>query len=101
MIFYVWYVTEVVLRLLAFKCNFFTNSDWRWNVFDLLCVLPWNMLSALVSGDEGSGGGMSFFRVIRMLKMIKMMRVIRLMRFFRELRLMMQMMTHSLMTLMW
>lgn len=103
-VFYIWYIVEVILKLIAYRCNFFTNVDWRWNLFDVFCILPWAWIidAANDTNDDGGGSsGLSFFRVLRLLKLARMLRVVRFMRVFRELRVMMNMMLRSLNTLLW
>lgn len=95
--FYAWYIFEVLVKLWAWRFSFFTNDEWRWNLFDVFCLMPWQLLVSLAS----SGGGTSFFRVLRLLKLARMLRVIRFMRAFRELRLMVYMMTISFRRFLW
>lgn len=99
-IFYAWYIFEVVVKLVAFRLNFFTNVDRNWNLFDVFCIFPWSVIIDATTDGSGSSG-LSFFRIIRLLKLAKMLRVIRLMRFFRELRLMMYMMIKTSTTTLW
>jgi len=99
-----WYILELSLRFAVYRLNYFFNADWKWNIFDLFCVLP---IGAIVEAffpqdKEGDGGGnLSFARVLRVLKMTKMLRVARVMRFFRELRLIMQMIFYSVPVFLW
>jgi len=104
LVFLGWYVLELALRFSVYRLNFFFNVDWKWNLFDLFCVLPIHLLvQAMMPQDkEGEGGGnFSFARVMRILKMTKMLRVARVMRFFSELRLIMHMIFYSVPVFLW
>ncbi|OLP70148.1 hypothetical protein AK812_SmicGene48438, partial [Symbiodinium microadriaticum] len=37
-VFAAWFGTEIVLRILADGCRFFTNDEKHWNIFDFLLV---------------------------------------------------------------
>merc|ERR1712129_60729 len=99
-----WYVIELTLRFAVYRLNFFFNIDWKWNLFDLFCVLPIHIIveAMMPQDDEGDGGSnLSFARVLRILKMTKMLRVARVMRFFTELRLIMHMIFYSVPVFLW
>lgn len=97
-----WYILEVAIKLFAFRLTFFTVPDWRWNIFDLLCVLPIPTLIDLVaSRSSTSNSNVGFIRILRIFKMAKMLRVIRVMRFFRELRLLLYTIVGTMTTLFW
>eukprot|EP00929_Paragymnodinium_shiwhaense_P014857 TRINITY_DN12281_c0_g3_i1.p1 TRINITY_DN12281_c0_g3~~TRINITY_DN12281_c0_g3_i1.p1 ORF type:complete len:761 (+),score=146.88 TRINITY_DN12281_c0_g3_i1:81-2363(+) len=88
--FTVFYVIELVLRIIVFQATYICSIDWAWNLLDVLLVLvslqELIMTSGIVTNSEGSLN-VSFLRVLRVMKMMKLFRVVRLLRMFRELRL--------------
>mmetsp|Transcript_26840 Transcript_26840/g.61900 ORF Transcript_26840/g.61900 Transcript_26840/m.61900 type:complete len:689 (-) Transcript_26840:22-2088(-) len=109
-IFFIFYLFEVVARLYAFRMHFFTNSEKRWNVFDLFLLfssaydlwIQWRQV--LQKNEEIDGtvsGNIKLMRLLRLLKMLKMLHIVRVMRFFRELRLMIYSIFASVRALFW
>mmetsp|Transcript_45298 Transcript_45298/g.101976 ORF Transcript_45298/g.101976 Transcript_45298/m.101976 type:complete len:620 (-) Transcript_45298:96-1955(-) len=94
-VFLVFYSIELGMKLLVHRCSFFVNEEWKWNIFDLMCVLP--IYSVLSAGQSNA----SFARVLRILKMTRLFRVFRLMRFFNELRMFLYLIVRGMPTLFW
>ncbi|CAK9006237.1 Sodium channel protein type 11 subunit alpha (NaN) (Sensory neuron sodium channel 2) (Sodium channel protein type XI subunit alpha) (Voltage-gated sodium channel subunit alpha Nav1.9) [Durusdinium trenchii] len=86
---------EVIIKLAAFRGEFFRGDDHAWNLFDAFLVIT---QAAEILLESFSVGGM---RAIRILRLVRTLRVIRLFHFFRELRMMVVCIFNSLMSLIW
>lgn len=105
------FITELTLRLMAYRMSFFWRNGWQWNWFD--CVLVGMQLfeeiivmAARISGTEdgnaGSGGGnLSFLRVLRVLRLVRLVRLARVLRYVRQLRTLVCSIAVSLQSLGW
>jgi len=95
------YTSELLLKLSVFGRHFFNNSEWKWNIFDLVLVLTaiWDVIADIFK--LASMIPFTWMRVIRLMKMLKMLRVVRVMRFFKELRTMLTSICGSISTLFW
>jgi len=99
--FFVFYLIELLLKLVVHKCKFFTNPDWHWNIFDSALVFSAAIDVLLEMANLNGGVNLSWMRLLRLMKMLKLLRVVRVMRFFRDLRLMMTMIGQSFRSLFW
>ena len=100
--FVVFYSWELTMKLSLHRCYFFTNSEWKWNSFDLFLVLfsiGEQLIQGLVEGS--STANLSFLRMMRMLKIVKVLRLFRTLRYFNDLRLMMDCVIGSVVALFW
>jgi hypothetical protein len=98
------YVLELTLKWIVWRCVFFYSEDWYWNWFDFVLVALGVYDLAIATFETGSSGGgtnLTWMRLLRLLKMMKMLRVIRVMRAFQELRLIMYSIIGSFRSLMW
>jgi len=95
------YTTELILKIIVWRCEFFIGRAWRWNLFDFLLVLSglYDLMTELT--DLGGGMSMTWLRVLRIVKTLKLLRVIRVMRFFQVLRLMVSAISGSMGILFW
>jgi len=106
MIFHSIFVSELTLRLYAYRIRFFTNEDWKWNIFDL-CLMSTVLIDILTLTASQTGEGddgffnLTFVRLLRLLKTLKVLRMVRAIRFFHELRLMLQSIMGSMVPLIW
>jgi len=110
MFFQVFYVMELVLKLMVFRCYFFVGHDWRWNIFDFLLVaasLYDQVMSLLflfgfdLQMSSETSGDILFIRILKVIRMVRILRMLRVMRFFRELRLMLFSIASSMRSLFW
>jgi len=101
--FAVFYSMELILRLIAFRLQFFCHVDWKWNVFDTMLVVSalYDQAVELISGSKGAKGNVVFLRVVRIMKMIKLLRMVRIMRMFKELRLIVGSIKGSMKSMLW
>jgi len=89
----VWFTTEVVLRLMRHKWEFFTNDDWHWNIFDFCIVSTgvadsWVMPVVLAfAGRVRNTSFSSIITIFRVARLLRVLRVARLFRVFRQLNL--------------
>lgn len=98
--FYVcFYMAELIAKLYCFRWHFFTNEDWKWNLFDLLLVFLG--IYDLIGANEDDIGNVTWIRLLRLIRMLRMLRVVRVMRFFRVLRMMVSSIAGSMMSLLW
>eukprot|EP00931_Biecheleriopsis_adriatica_P008157 TRINITY_DN109382_c0_g1_i1.p1 TRINITY_DN109382_c0_g1~~TRINITY_DN109382_c0_g1_i1.p1 ORF type:complete len:637 (-),score=106.14 TRINITY_DN109382_c0_g1_i1:195-2105(-) len=103
----IFYMSELLLKLLVHRLYFFCNDEMAWNIFDFVLVtfsvfeqsvalLQW------ISGETMQGGAnLAFLRLVRLCKISKILRVIRTLRFFTELRLMVDCVVGSFVNAFW
>jgi len=103
--FLAFYCMEMLLKLAAFRSQFFCGDAWKWNTFDLLLVVSgiYDFVSEMVASGSGQGNDTSvtWMRLVRLAKMAKMLRVVRVMRLFRVLRMMVTSIASNFITLIW
>mmetsp|Transcript_81182 Transcript_81182/g.250550 ORF Transcript_81182/g.250550 Transcript_81182/m.250550 type:complete len:695 (+) Transcript_81182:236-2320(+) len=95
--FLVFYLVELCLRVLAYRAEWLTGPDAKWNAFDAGLVMV--SLAEQVVQDVSMGVGS--LRVMRGVRMFRVLRIIRVMRYFRDLRLMVCSIMQSLGSLSW
>lgn len=98
--FVVIFTVELLLRIFAGCCSFFTGRDFAWNLVDAFLVVCSFVELVLPS----SGVNLTFFRIDRLLKMVRAFRILRLVRHimvFRKLRILLMAVTNCLMFMMW
>lgn len=98
--FTVFFLIELVLRMLALGRDFFAATDVAWNIFDSILVVTSVVDFVLTTVFLD----LSFVRVLRVLRLtraLRMVRLVRAARFFRTLRLMLLAIVSSSMPLMW
>jgi len=99
-IFNVIFMVELVLRIVAYECAFFTGQEWKWNMLDFCLVVP-SFLEMIFTNVDMT---FSFIRTVRLLRMLRTLRMIRIMRFaatFQHLRLMLLAVLNSIVPLFW
>lgn len=105
-IFCVLFVTELFMRLFAYRRSYLREMGWRWGIFDIVVVglqLVEEMLKLVMlvfSGDVDIGN-LSFVRAMRILRLIRVLRIIRIIRFMDELRTLVVSITNSMRSLFW
>mmetsp|Transcript_118147 Transcript_118147/g.214876 ORF Transcript_118147/g.214876 Transcript_118147/m.214876 type:complete len:675 (-) Transcript_118147:38-2062(-) len=88
-VFTIWFALEVIVRLYAWRLNFFLNKDCKWNIFDLTVVtISVIELILQASNNEEMNSNWAVVRMIRILRLVRAVRFIRVVRFFTELRMM-------------
>jgi len=90
----VFFILELVLRLLGKGLEFFTEDCKAWNMFDLVLGLL-SLLDVALGGMSGVGSAM------KTIKMLRVMRLFRVIRFFHDLHMLALMVIDSLKALMW
>eukprot|EP00913_Durusdinium_trenchii_P011705 g10993.t1 len=90
------FTVELVLRIFAFRLDFFTKPGWKWNIFDFTLVflqISEEVVTAVVYTDSTSRTvNLSFMRILRVLRLVRIVRLVRVLRLIRELR------THAVVT---
>jgi len=101
-LFTVYFVSEILLRLLVHQLYFFCNDDCFWNIFDLTIVVS-TVLEVLMSliGDASDGMDTTLLRVLRIFRMFKSLRLVRTLHFVRPLRQLVECMVASLAVVFW
>lgn len=91
------FLLELLLRLVAEGIAFFYNSNWAWNILDVVIVVTSLFeislgLSALTddsstskTSDTGSGK-LKVLRIVRIARLLRVLRVVRVVRYVRALR---------------
>ncbi|CAJ1460128.1 unnamed protein product [Effrenium voratum] len=95
------FLVELILRLYAFRMDFFFNRERRaWNIFDFILVVlaVVDEISVLALGTEASTGAVGS---VKMLKMLRILRIFRVFRFFRPLARLALMIIDSIRSLLW
>jgi len=97
------YVIELILRLMAHKCDFFRGPDWMWNVFDTVLVVSaiYDQMAPFTTASQGGNTNVIFLRIVRVMKMLKLLRMVRIMRMFKEPRLIVTSIRGSLKSMIW
>jgi len=101
--FAIFFLVEVLLKMISYRWSFFLNKDASWNMFDLILVLI-SFIGFLLDYVVETAFGFSnvnFMRQFRVLRIIKPFRMIRAMRMFTDLRLILDCILGSAVTLFW
>jgi len=88
---------ELLLRLLAYECTFFTVPGHKWNVLDFAIVAVSIVEAVFVS----LGVELSYIRVLRLFRIFRTLRVVRTVSLFVKLRTMINAIANSVFSLMW
>lgn len=89
------FVLELMLRIAADQCWFFSGPHWSWNLFDL-GVVACSVIEILTNGLS-----IGFLRIFRSLRLVRVLKIVRVFRFFRELRLMAVSIASCMVSLFW
>jgi len=104
-VFAIFYVGELILKLAVHRHYFFVNKDGLFNCMDMfLGVLAAVESITKLTSSEAKGGGapnLTFLRLLRSLKLSKVFRVFRGMSFFQEIRLKMELLISSFFQVFW
>jgi len=94
--FIVFFSVELILRVVAFKKEFFCGEDFRWNIFDFVLILQ-----SVVDAFSPQTSNLSFLRIFRVFRLVRVVRVVRTVKALRCLRTMVFAMLNSFLCLMW
>jgi len=99
-VFCVLFTIELTARLLAYRCDFFLNSDRGWNIFEFIIVLLQlvEMLMFLVVSRVGITFNLLALRFMRLVRVVRLARALRL---IRELRVLVSCIAASVKPLLW
>lgn len=101
MVFCIFFIIEIVLRLACHKSAFFTNPLTRtWNVVDFAIVVS-SSIDTLILQPAKSGGSLTVITMLRMVRLMRLARLLRLLKMFKELWLIVSGILQSLKTLGW
>jgi len=101
-IFCLYFLVEIALRLAAEKTLFFNGPHFRWNIFDMLVVILSVMDVGLdLSGDEPPTQNIVIARILRLSRLLRIMSVARVMRACHSLRLVVLTIFESISSLAW
>lgn len=87
--FTMFFLVDLLIKLLIEKLAFFTGPAKAWNLFDLVVVgiaVMEELLVQVVQSGPSMLSNTKVMRVLRILRLVRVLRVIRAARFFRELR---------------
>lgn len=105
--FWVFFLSEIVIRIAARHLDFFTAEGWRWNIFDLVLVIIQtleviSMLTGLVVYNASSSiTNLTFMRLLRILRLLRVLRIVRLLQFVSELNTIVSSIINSMRSLFW
>eukprot|EP00930_Biecheleria_cincta_P040232 TRINITY_DN27580_c0_g1_i1.p1 TRINITY_DN27580_c0_g1~~TRINITY_DN27580_c0_g1_i1.p1 ORF type:complete len:570 (+),score=100.10 TRINITY_DN27580_c0_g1_i1:56-1765(+) len=97
---FVWYISELLIRILALRSWFFYVRDWPWNLFDSLCVFCTCVdfaMDYLIVLPVQRGP----LLLVRSIRVVRIARVLRVLRFLREMQLMIWTILGTLKALFW
>jgi len=98
------FLIELLIRLFAFRLDFFIDQTWAWNLTDFVIVLI-SVLEAIIqlaAGDAGDGAqGFSMVRMVRIMRIVRIVRIIRIFRFFKDLRVLVLSIMSAMRSLFW
>eukprot|EP00927_Polykrikos_kofoidii_P082512 TRINITY_DN8224_c0_g1_i5.p1 TRINITY_DN8224_c0_g1~~TRINITY_DN8224_c0_g1_i5.p1 ORF type:complete len:630 (-),score=94.33 TRINITY_DN8224_c0_g1_i5:49-1938(-) len=94
LMFFTFFLAELLLRVACLRCRFFTCPTWHWNIFDTILVLlqlieivmEWsigNNVKELSSAD--SLKNLAFVRLLRVMRLLRTLRLVRLLQVMGEL----------------
>lgn len=92
------FVTEILVKLYAYRDNIKLYFSDGWNMFDLFIVLL-GFLPLLVTHDEASYEAVLAARTLRIFRSLRSLRVLRLIGRFKQLRTIVETLLHSIPTL--
>jgi len=97
--FFVLFSIELILRVIAYRGEFFWGSEWRWNLFDVAVVATSCVEEILkLMSSNNWGAKVPSMRIVKITRVIRIVRVIRA---FRELRIMFTSIVCTLRTVFW
>mmetsp|Transcript_86913 Transcript_86913/g.153681 ORF Transcript_86913/g.153681 Transcript_86913/m.153681 type:complete len:613 (+) Transcript_86913:107-1945(+) len=101
-IFTSWFTLEILIKILAYKVDFFTGPDKGWNLFDgaLVAESLVTLITSLTSGSQGNSK-FSFLRIFRCFRLVRVVRVVRTVKALARLRTMIFAILNSFIDLLW
>jgi len=100
-IFFLAFVFEMVIRLLAERAEFCRGENKWWNLFEMLCLVSMALEMLHLEDSAEMVGNMTVLRMLRMLRVLRAARALRLFQFFKQLRLMLYSVVSCLVSMMW
>merc|ERR1712187_602825 len=94
------FLLELILRVLNQGTKYFTSEQRNWNMFDLFLVLM-SLVDFLMTDILNAGSKNQHFASVKTIKMLRIIRVFRVFRFFHELGILVLMIVDSMLSLMW
>lgn len=103
MLFSLVFYVEIVLRLGAYRMEFFVGDMWKWNILDLALIIMQTLdnFQAFLPMSCRRHSHYVLFRVLRVLRNIRILRVVRMCRFVAELRVLLVVMAGSFQATLW
>lgn len=92
------FALELVMKMVAHGCSFFSVCGWQWNLFDLLVVSSQIVELSLSMHLEQDGPN---FSLVRMLRLGRIVRVLRIVRAVPELKSMVYLIAASMESFVW
>merc|ERR1719265_2637685 len=92
------YTVELAARLFAYRCEFFTNAQRFWNIFEFTIVRLQLLELMLLVVASRMGFAFSILRLLRVLRVVRLARALQL---IRELKLLVSCITASVKPLFW
>eukprot|EP00927_Polykrikos_kofoidii_P029813 TRINITY_DN2570_c0_g1_i1.p1 TRINITY_DN2570_c0_g1~~TRINITY_DN2570_c0_g1_i1.p1 ORF type:complete len:651 (-),score=127.63 TRINITY_DN2570_c0_g1_i1:211-2163(-) len=90
-IFFVIFLTELLIRIFVYRKTFFIGEDWGVNIFDFCLVVLqfFDVLSGMpfVAQVPGGSNVLNTVRGLRLLRVVRLLRIVRLIRFVSEMRM--------------
>jgi len=99
--FFLVFVIEMVIRLLAEQMQFCSRENVGWNLFELVCVASMSVEVFHLENHAELFGNLTTLRILRMLRILRAARALRLFQFFKPLRLMLYSVVSCLVSMMW
>merc|ERR1719171_2932631 len=99
--FCIFFVTELLMRMLAYGPLFFLSDDIYWNMFDTLVVSIGVVDQIMTAMGDADLSSVLFLRIMRIIKLVRVIRIVRVFKIFRELRILLQSVTMCMRSLFW
>jgi len=94
---------ELILRLVAFRAEFFYIEGWAWNIFDTVCV-SFSVLDVITDyllGGTNVKQALDNLSILRVLRLFRILRLVRMVRFIPALKSMVYLIAASLQSFFW
>lgn len=99
--FFLFYLIEVILKLLCYQFYYFFGEDWQFNWMDLVQVIGGGFSLADSIFSHGDAINVQWLRSLRVFRLLRILRVLRVVQRFKHLRCILLSIVGSMSTLTW
>lgn len=97
------FLSELIIRIVAFKARFFFMEGWAWNIFDTVCVIfsVLDEMTELLLSGTAAKKAIDRLSILRVLRLFRLLRLVRMVRFIPALKSMVYLIAASLQSFLW